>query len=119
MIKAAQAGVHNSALYEAGEWWPGLSQITTKRNKKASTRFCWHMDHLHSINLLTILVALPIRRTTLNKTLKRKLGTPIAAIILQQRKLLAAIYIQPLDAWNLLAFRSRKGPKEITSCLAP
>ena len=64
MIKAVQACVLSTAIYGAEAWWPGISRITTKRDKKVGTGVGWHTNLLDIIITKAIRAALPVWRTT-------------------------------------------------------
>ena len=54
MIKAVQACVLSIALYGAEAWWPGLTRITTQRDKKVGIGVGWHTDLLDSTILKVV-----------------------------------------------------------------
>ena len=83
MIKAVQSCVLSTALYGAEAWWPGLTRITTQRDKMVGTGVGWHTDLLDSTILKAVRAALPVWRTTPKTALHRESGIPPSAIILQ------------------------------------
>ena len=112
LIRAVQACVLSTALYGAEAWWPGLSRITTIRDKEVGTGVGWHTSLLDKTITKAIRVALPAWRTTPNSALHREAGIPPASIILQQKMLRSAARMRRMDAWHPLALRAAEDPKD-------
>ena len=106
------ACVVSTALYGAEAWWPGLTRITTKRDKKVSTGIGWHTKLLDRTILTAIRAALPVWRTTPNIVLHRESGILPAEVLLQQRQLRSIARIRRLDSYHPLATRASETPKD-------
>lgn len=112
LIHAVHACVLSTALYGAEAWWPGLTRITTLRDKEVGNGVGWHISLLEKTIMKAIRVALPAWRTTPNGALHREEGIPPALIILQQKMLRSAARMRRMDAWHPLAIRAAEDPKE-------
>ena len=85
LIRAVNACVVSTAIYGAEAWWPGLTCITTVRDKRVSTGARWHLKLLDRTILTAVRAALPVWQTTPNIVLHRESGILPAEIMLQQR----------------------------------
>ena len=112
LIRAVNACVVSTALYGAEAWWPGLTRITTKRDKKVSTGVGWHTKLLDRTIMTAIRAALPVWRTTPNIVLHRESGILPAEVILQQKQLRSIARIRRLDSYHPLASRANETPKD-------
>lgn len=112
LVRAVNACVVSTALYGAEAWWPGLTRITTKRDKKVSTGIGWHTKLLDRTILTAIRAALPVWRTTPNIVLHRESGILPAEVLLQQKQLRNIARIRRLDSYHPLATRANETPKD-------
>ena len=108
--KAVTTVVIPTALYAAETWYAGRKIPARNRAQRArgatvSARVGWHVETVQRAINTAARAALPVWRTTPNRTLCRDAGIPSADIALEEARLRFAFRLRTLDRDHLLVAR--------------
>jgi hypothetical protein len=108
--KAVTTVVIPTALYAAECWYVGRRRPArgarhAGRSETTSARLGWHINAVQRVINTAVRAALPVWRTTPNRTLCRDAGVPTAEVALEELRLRFAFRLRSLDEYHPLVCR--------------